>query len=309
MGMPKISADYGDGFANGILIRGMPLQTCHPGEIFWVDSSDATGRKGRGTFRAPDTTFETAMARCTAGRGDIIIGKPGHDETISAAGDLTCDIADVAIVGLGQGTNKATISFDTADTADVDVTASNFSFVNLRISCEFDDVDGAFDVSAVPGVGFYNNFFTCGSALGFENAITLAAGISQFYFDGNIADLMFDDDGESLVFTEGTAWNLFFTNNTIAGAFSTSALDLDDDTLTGTVLFQNNTIINKTAAADYCVEIAAATVGLFINERYGCAGAAVPVTDISASYFVDCHGVDAVAANSIVFPKTATAWP
>jgi hypothetical protein len=219
------------------------------------------------------------------------------------------DTAGVALVGLGHGDMQAQVRFTTADTADVDITAVDNAIIGMRLTCAVDDVDGAFDLS---GDNFLlaNNLIDCGSALGYENFLTIADGTNDFSMIGNFAQLGLDDDGESLIFSEGTHYNMQFINNVIYGPFSTSALDLDDDALTGTILFMNNVIWNQTAAADYCVEINAGTPGLFVNERYATAGepANAPVTDLTASHCVDCHGTELANVSSLVFPKTVTAW-
>jgi hypothetical protein len=88
----------------------VPLQQAQPGKVFWVSNATTlqVGEKGgsdgnKGTFNAPFGTIDYAIGQCTAGRGDVIFVKPGHAETISAAGSIACDVAGVAIVGLGSG--------------------------------------------------------------------------------------------------------------------------------------------------------------------------------------------------------------
>ena len=78
-------SNFPNGFANGISVRGMPLLSSYPGKVFWVDSG-APG--GKGTFERPMATIDAAVALCTANNGDIIVVKPGHVETVSAAAGL-----------------------------------------------------------------------------------------------------------------------------------------------------------------------------------------------------------------------------
>jgi hypothetical protein len=58
--------------------------------VFWVHSAGET--LGEGTFTRPFATIAQAQARCVAGRGDIIICKPGHTETITAAAGIALGI-------------------------------------------------------------------------------------------------------------------------------------------------------------------------------------------------------------------------
>lgn len=146
-----IAANYPNGFPNGITIRGVPIIQAHPGKVFWVSNSTAllSGQRGgsdgnKGTFDSPFATIDYAIGQCTANRGDIIFVKPGHTETLSAAGAITADIAGVAIVGLGTGSNRPTLTLDTATTTTINVTAANVSFKNLVFSANFADIVGFF---------------------------------------------------------------------------------------------------------------------------------------------------------------------
>jgi hypothetical protein len=246
-----------------------------------------------------------------AGRGDKIFVKPGHVENISAAAGMVCDIANVAIIGTGMGDDQAKIVFDTADTADIDVTAANVSFVNMWFESNFLAVDGAIDVAAD---GDYFTIQGCrvtatSTILDFEEFVNLAVGANYFSFLYNDVHLIEGTTGESLVFTQGESLAMRVIGNNIIMEASTSIFDVDATAITGGPIFRDNMMINLTAAADYCVEIAGATVAMFVDERYGCAGAAIPVNDTSASFFINCFGVDGVNQYSLVFPKTATAWP
>src|SRR3990167_6061342 len=71
------------------------------------------------------------MSRCTASRGDVIFVMPGHAETVSAAGGITMDVNGVAIIGLGSGDLRPTITYDTADTAAISWTADYCSMNNF----------------------------------------------------------------------------------------------------------------------------------------------------------------------------------
>jgi hypothetical protein len=115
------NTNYPAGFPQGITLRGVPLQQAQPGKVFWVSNATTlqVGEKGgsdgnKGTFNAPFGTIDYAIGQCTAGRGDVIFVKPGHAETISAAGSIACDVAGVAIVGLGVGNARPTITIDTS---------------------------------------------------------------------------------------------------------------------------------------------------------------------------------------------------
>src|SRR5665647_1889483 len=128
--MGQIS-NFPNGFSAGITIRGIPIAQTHPGQTFWVGNSTVqmgnqrTASNGNeGTFLAPLSTITYALSRCTASRGDIIYVRPGHAETISAAAGLALNKAGVAIVGLGHGSARPTITLGTANTASITVAAN-----------------------------------------------------------------------------------------------------------------------------------------------------------------------------------------
>lgn len=194
-------SQYPGGFANGITIRGVPLQILHPGKVFWVNNSGVLPQGGiggsnsnDGTYLRPFNTIEYAFSRCTANRGDVIAVMPGHIETVTAAAGLEFDVAGVAVVGLGSGNKRAMVKFTTATTADVNITANNISVYNIEFQSGIADLASAIDVSGVTGLSFDSCYFTQGSAtLDFVDMIDFATGAADISFTncrfiGNSAD-------------------------------------------------------------------------------------------------------------------------
>lgn len=101
----RSSSSYGS-FADGIIIRGMPLLTLYPGNVYWVDSNGGGGSKG--TFSHPVATLAAAHSLVTSDNGDIIVMKPGHAETYTATVDFSK--SGFAIIGLGFGDNRPTFT-------------------------------------------------------------------------------------------------------------------------------------------------------------------------------------------------------
>lgn len=152
-----MTSNYPNGFANGLTIRGLPLQASYPGEVFWVNNSTTLakgavgGSNGNpGTYQKPFATIDYAIGRCTAGRGDVIMVMPQHAETISEASAITADVANVAIVGLGSGQERPTLTFDTAATASIVVSAGSVAFKNFLILANFADIVTVFTLGAAP---------------------------------------------------------------------------------------------------------------------------------------------------------------
>lgn len=133
------STNFPQGFANGLSVRGMPLLQMQPGQVFFVGNSTVlnpqqrAGSNGnRGTFLDPFATLNYAVnTACVASRGDIVFVLPGHAETITDAATITLATAGVAVVGLGGGSLRPTITYATNTTANIPVTAANVSVQNL----------------------------------------------------------------------------------------------------------------------------------------------------------------------------------
>lgn len=109
------------------------------GNIFFVDNSVPAAQRSdtAGYGLHPDRPFSTidfAVGQCTANQGDAIFVLPGHSETLTAAAGLDADVADISIIGLGNGSNRPTIAMSTATTVDIDIDAANILFENLRIT-------------------------------------------------------------------------------------------------------------------------------------------------------------------------------
>ena len=156
-------SDYGGGLIAGIAINGIPLGLIHPGKVFWVsNNSDATGtgiQQGLdtaatpGSYTRPFATLDYAIGRCTASRGDVIVIKPGHAETFTTAAAIVSDVAGVAVVGLGRGSDRPTFTAQIGAVgaeanATWSVTAANLSFYNLLFVADVD--------SATPLTTFFN---------------------------------------------------------------------------------------------------------------------------------------------------------
>jgi hypothetical protein len=143
--------NFPNGFATGLTVRGMPLLQQQPGQVFWVGNGTTLlpgcvgGANGNpGTYTRPLATVQAAINLCSANTGDIIMVKPGHTETINSATVLQFNKAGVAIVGLGSGTNRPTLTFTTAATANIPLTAANVSIQNFLFVANFADITSVF---------------------------------------------------------------------------------------------------------------------------------------------------------------------
>jgi hypothetical protein len=144
-------SNYPAGFKAGITIRGVPLEIAYPGKVFWVNNSgvlsqgEIGGSDGNpGTYQKPFSTIAGALAQCTASRGDVIFVKPGHAETIANATTLLLNVASVAIIGLGTGSKRPTLTFSTSAAANIPLVAANMAIHNFLFRANVADVVSVF---------------------------------------------------------------------------------------------------------------------------------------------------------------------
>lgn len=177
-------SSYPNGFVNGLMVRGVPIVQAQPGQQFWVSNSTVqlgnqrNGSNGnKGTFNDPYSTILYALSQCTANRGDIIFVKPGHAETISSAAILLLNKAGVAIVGLGSGSNRPTLTFTTATTANIPVTAANMSIQNFLFVANFADIASFFTATGTnTPTDFYIDNCEFRDTTSVLNALTVVTG-------------------------------------------------------------------------------------------------------------------------------------
>lgn len=182
----RSSSEYG-GFADGLVIRGMPILTLFPGNVYWVDSNGGGG--SRGTFSHPVPTWLEAHALVTSDNGDIICIKPNHAETPTAT--VAYSKSGFATIGLGFGDNRPT-------------------FTNGLTGAS----DYAFDFAG-DDVLIHNIKWKEAAAAGSDETIFNFSG-SFVHIDNCYLELGGDTIG-ILEHDTTLATNLHFTNNTIVG--------------------------------------------------------------------------------------------
>ena len=139
-------SNYPKGFANGINLRGLPILNTYPGKVFWVYSG-AGSDNNKGTFDRPFKTIDYAVGKCTADRGDVILVKANHSETITTAADIDIDVAGVSVIGFGTGDNMPMIDF-TAAAASFVIGANNVTIENLNFHANVAEVVVGVDIDA-----------------------------------------------------------------------------------------------------------------------------------------------------------------
>lgn len=199
-------SNFPNGFNYGLLVRGLPLMQSQPGRLFWLyngttlEPGEVGGADGnRGTYTAPFASLNYALTKCSANRGDVIVIKPGHAETISTATACAFATAGVAIIGLGAGSSRPKFTLDTANTATIVVSVDNVSISNCQFVANFLSIAACFTLTTAKEFAAQNCSFTdTSSVLNFLNIIKSTGAANTV---------------DGLTFLDNTVVNLGVTSN------------------------------------------------------------------------------------------------
>lgn len=274
------------GFNNGALIRGVPIQPSTPGKVFWVYNGTNLAPQGRGgsdgnpgSWESPKATIAGALLQCAAGRGDVIYVKPGHAETVSGAAGINLNVAGVAIIGLGSGNLRPTITFGTATTAQMTVTAAQMSLVNFVLDgTGFDAIVSPLSVSAADF-----QLLNCDCVTG--NA---SAQVGVFLTTTAAADRMIVSGNQFRGTTDAGTTNVLqiiggdciqILDNKFIGAYTTSLGAINNITtaMTG-ALIAGNVIFNQTASSTKAMVFLSTSTGMIANNRMQILSGTAPIT-------------------------------
>ena len=249
-------SNYPGGFAAGVMIRGVPLIQTHPGKVFWVDNTTTNLLQGvkagsngnQGTFNDPFSTLDYAIGKCRADKGDIIFIKPGHAETLSAT-SVAVDVAGIAIVGLGQGSNRPTFNA-TATGSIFPISAANVTVHNVLFTGGVDAVVSMVSVSAADVVlsSIEIRDVTGEIVVG----ILTTASANRLVIDGFLYNGAAGDGASAAIAIVGGD-RIKITNFDIDGDFSVSAIDVRT-TATTKLAVNNGKFYNRDALVDTVIK-------------------------------------------------------
>ena len=319
-------SNYPSGFPNGITIRGVPIAQYQPGEVFWVNNSSVLAKGGiggsngnPGTYQKPFSTIDYAIGRCTAGRGDTIMVMPGHAETLTAAAAITLDVNGVAIVGLGSGNLRPTLTYTTANTASVSWTADQCTMKNIRFVGNFLSIAAAILNSGGRDWTVEDCDFSDTSAiLGFLSAVTttVSTNSDNGWFCGNTRSsdatttpgtaLKVANTTNRLTVKDNVFWHSVIEENA-AVVLDHGALVVDELLMEGNRVFSVN--IAQTTSG-FLVKTSATTGSGIIANNYVRSldpSAAIMVTAAAVQYglFENYHTGEATQASGVILPAAA----
>lgn len=115
----------------------------HPYDVYYIDSSNTNASDAAGYGNSPDVpiaSIDYLFSLATANKKVVGYVLPGHTETYSTTGTkMTADIAGVHIIGLGEGSNRPTITFGHTGATWV-ISAANIIIENILFVTSVDSV-------------------------------------------------------------------------------------------------------------------------------------------------------------------------
>jgi len=261
-----MSSNFPNGFAAGVTIRGVPLLSTNPGEIFWVNGSGVLAKGGvggsngnDGSYRRPFATIDYANGKCTASRGDIIVVMPGHSEDIASATSLVLDKAGVSVVGLGAGSLRPDLNFsDTAGSVEID--AADVTLYNLTLTADVSAVVVGVNVDAagctIDSCEF--NFNETG-----DDFIMMADvdTVADFTFTNNRVYTEDNTAGSAQAVRLDTVTRYTITNNVFQGEWSAGAI-LGEGAAGSQGNISDNDVYNADTAGGECIQVTVADTGI-----------------------------------------------
>lgn len=321
----SILSNYPGGFANGVTIRGVPIAQTHPGRIWWVSNNTTgllKGQRGgsdqnKGTFDSPFASLAGAFTAVSAdtgsNRGDIVFVKPGHAETVSSATALALNVAGVAIVGLGVGTNRPKFTLDTANTSTIGVSVANVSIQNCQFVANFLSIAACFTLTTAKGFTVQNCAFAdTSSVLNFLN-IVKSTGAANTIDMLAVADCTWNGLGttsvNSFILTANDIDSAIIQRNVIKLARTATAailLTVSAGVLTNLDCGNNRCMSGQTATTGGClINVGGTTSSGFYYNNYtqvGAAGGDVTVTTTVGLGAFNNYHTDATGASGFLIP-------
>lgn len=292
-------SNYPGGFSTGLTVQNLSILNTYPGKILWVDS---TGQStGAGTFNSPFSTIAQAYARCTAGDFDMIMVKPGHTETIIAAGGITLDKAGVQIYGLGHGRTRPRINFTTSTAATLLVTGAQNMIANFIFDLTgIDALAGPLAVQAADFQLLGCEIITASATNQTTLGVLTTSAADRMIIQGN-RFIGTSDAGTTAAIRIVGGDRIELLDNEFFGAYGSGVGAIENlTTATTNILISGNTIINATAGSTKAIVAVAGTTGMIQNNRLGILSGTAPITSAGAYWSGNYYAAAVATAGTLV---------
>lgn len=272
------------------------------GNDYYVSSVSGRAADDGKSWLSATTTIDAAIGKCTAGNNDTIWVGPGHAEAITAATSLVADVKGVNIIGIGTGSLIPTLTFTTAATALVSVTALDVRISNIKFVANFADVASLVTLAATADGAVIDNciFTDTSTILNMLNCITVAADCDNIQLINNRFDAVASATSDSAIELVGGSDNSIIQGNYIYGTFT------DGGILASAAASTNLTVLDNVIG---CIDAIAfdgnaSTTGLFGRNLLGAntTSIAAALTGVDAMFCWENYVTGALGASGIIYP-------
>lgn len=292
--------------AVGELLIGGLSGTVFPGERddgthWYVNSVTGASTNDGKTPDGPRATLASVLDDATIAANDTIWLLAGHVETVTAAAGLDVDTAGLTIYFLGNGANRAYITFTTAVGADMDIDAANVTLVNPLFVAGIDALTGPIDVNAADFT-VYDGEWRDAAAMGTTDCIVADANADRMTIDGwRFIASTTGTQKQSNIQVAG-AEDVILRNINIVGDFGTG--NIENGTAWVDALVENAIIENDSASPTVGILLQATSTGTMRNVHIRVASGTTYLTANNDMQFFACEGTgtDASSGETIGTP-------
>lgn len=227
-------------------------------------------------------SISLALASTVADRGDSILIASNHDEIVTTAGGITVATNGVSIVGLGNGTDRPTVTFTTAVAASFNITGAEVTIQNLQFTNGVDAQTAMVNVTGTDanfiGCEFDTNTGTTGAILGILTGATSdRLSVTQCRFLGPAINTGTTTTAQ---IQYESAVDIVLQRNYHCGKMTQAILNVTGTVLRG--LIADNYIVVSTGTK--AIAVAAASTPFIVNNRMNVASGTTPI--VAAAGFV-----------------------
>lgn len=246
-------------------------------------------------------TINAAVGACVPNRDDVIYVLPGHTETVSSATSLVLNKAGIRIQGMGEGSDRPTITLGTAITATIPVSAASVTIDNVIINMTgFDGITAGITPTATD--------FTLSNCFGITATATNQAVLG--ILTTAAANRMKLINNEFIGTTDaGTAAAVrvvggnehVIKGNRFYGAYTTTLGAIDNATTACLrVQITDNLIQNATALSTVAMTFQAGSTGVIANNRMQILSGTAPIVGAAMSWSGGNYYAATIATASVL---------
>lgn len=274
------------------------------GEVFYVCSANAfASNNNPGTDKArPLATIAGALAKVTAGRGDVILVMQGHTESLAADIDVTTSHNSTRVVGLGCGESRPILTF-TATGAKVDIDGTDITWANMVHKNDVDSQDVVIDVDGA-GAVIEGNDILEGSSKQFLIGIDIAA--SRCRVEGNYIKSVAAGANSGIKISAAVD-RTTIVKNEVFGDFADACVHNPTGNVATRCSIIGNMLTNL-QSGDHAIELVSACTGVIAHNIVNsslAAAATKTAVDPGACYCIENYGHDAADDTSGILNPVA----